>query len=84
MAVIIGTLVFALILWILVRNLPETPAPQSEEELKSQGYSPKEAKQEARAQRAEVRADRRMRSSALHTASRVGSFAKRITKDLTK
>lgn len=71
--IIIGLIIF----FILIRNTTNAPKPESENELKKQGFNSKEAKREARAQRQEQR-------SQVRTIKDAASTAKSTTKTLKK
>ena len=75
-------LLFAIgIFGFLIRNIAgKTPKIESEEELKRQGYTAKEAKIEARKQRQEHRAQIRSIDDASRTATRAAKLAKKLLK----
>lgn len=80
MAALIGLLVFIAIFWMLTKNLPSRPNPETESELRAQGLNTRQAKQEARAQRNEVRYHQRTIGQSMRTAERMGRFARRLAK----
>jgi hypothetical protein len=57
---------------------------QSVEELRAEGYTPREAKAEQRRQRAELRAHANMKAHSVRAASQAGRFALRVGKQLFK
>jgi hypothetical protein len=80
MSIVVFILVFCLVLFFLTKNLQTPPPPETENDLRMQGYSVKEAKQEARAQRAEQRDHSRVLNSSVRTANNLGKTAYRISK----
>lgn len=77
---IICIIVFAVVLFFLLRGLSSAPPVETEQDLMNQGYTRKEAKREARAQRNEHRSQRRLTSGSIRTATKVATLAKRLAK----
>ena len=82
MIAFLGLLVFGAVIFAMLHGSPKAPPPETERELVQQGFSSKEAKREARAQRNEVRSEKRLVGNALRTASRVGNLSVRLMKKL--
>lgn len=83
--VIVGLLVFVVVFLIVFRflggdKLPTIPEPESEVDLIQQGYTHKEAKKEARAQRNEYKYACRAKADAVRAAAGVARTVSRKIK----
>jgi len=80
--ILLAMLIFGgFFLWVRHKN-PTPPPVMGEQDLIAQGYSPKEARREARAQRNEHRTAASTTMRTWWTADRVFRTARRITKKL--
>ena len=81
---ILAALVYGLVMLWVKRKNPTPPSPMTEVELISAGYSYKEAKREARAQRAEQRSSIGTTMQGMRTADRLFRTSRRVVRRALK
>jgi|688.fasta_scaffold1092843_1 hypothetical protein len=80
MTIVVCIIVFAGLVWFLLKDTHKSPAPMTEHELDNEGLSPQEIRRELRAQRNEARIHSQTQSQAIRTANQVSKTVVKMLK----